>query len=202
MRARLALAVSGVTCELREVVLRNKPRALLQASPKGTVPVLVDLSGTIIDESLDIMLWALRHHDPQAWLRHDPVTQTQVRTLIAQCDGPFKANLDRYKYPQRFPDADPLVCRDQAALWLHELNSHLEEHGWLVDGRISLADIAIAPFVRQFAKTNTAWFAAQSWPHLAAWLQAFLDSPIFERVMTRCEPWQEGTEGVLFGLNR
>lgn len=202
MRARLALAVSGVTCELREVVLRNKPQALLQASPKGTVPVLVDLPGTVIDESLDIMLWALRHQDPQAWLRHDPVTQAQALSLIAQCDGPFKANLDRYKYPQRFPGADASISRDQAARWLHELNALLVEQGYLVDGRVSLADMAIAPFVRQFAQTDRAWFDAQPWPHLSAWLQAFLDSALFEQVMSRFEPWQEGTKGVLFGLNR
>lgn len=103
MRARLALVVSGQRCELREVVLKAKPQGLLQASPKGTVPVLVLPSGQVLEQSLDIMLWALGQHDPQSWLHPSQGTQAEMQALIAECDGPFKQALDRTKYPTRYP---------------------------------------------------------------------------------------------------
>ena len=154
MRARLALAASGLACELREVVLRDKPTDLLEASPKGTVPVLVLPNGDVIDQSLDIMRWALRQHDPEQWLRPERDTPSAMEALIAQCDDEFKADLDRYKYPDRYPGADPLAHRQAGAAFLASLETRLSATACLFGSQASLADMAIAPFVRQFAHTD------------------------------------------------
>jgi len=119
MRARLALAASGMVCELREVVLAHKPAALLLASPKGTVPVLVLPNGTVLEQSLDIMLHALRQSDPWQWLPASAQDLSATLALIAQCDGSFKANLDRYKYPNRYALPDGLGDRAEGAVFLH-----------------------------------------------------------------------------------
>lgn len=205
MRARLAIAVSGLTCRLREVKLRQKPESMLQASPKGTVPVLVDeLSGRVIEESLEIMLWALAQSDPAHWLRNDPELRAQGEALIAQNDGPFKAQLDRYKYPQRYQSEalDPLACRAQAADWLMQLEDRLARHRYLLDDHVSWADSAIFPFVRQFAHTDRDWFEAQPWPYLRTWLNDFLATPLFECIMVAAEPWQPGDPDTLFPVAR
>ena len=198
MRARLAVAASGRSCQLREVVLRNKPAAMLQASPKGTVPVLVPADGPVIDESLDIMLWALRRNDPQQWLQPESGSPDDAFGLVAECDGPFKQNLDRYKYPPRYPDADPQACRDAAAAWLAGLNQRLTKTPFLMGNRASIADVAIFPFVRQFAHTDKEWFSAQAWQALTAWLNAWLQHPLFEQVMVKVPAWQEGQAVVVF----
>jgi glutathione S-transferase len=198
MRARLALAASGQRCELREVVLRDKPAALLKASAKGTVPVLVDTDGTVIDESLDIMLWALRRNDPCHWLQPEHGGLDLACSLVRHNDGPFKQQLDRYKYPSRFMLDSGLPSREAACEWLFSLNDRLGGSGCLQGSRASLADIAIAPFVRQFAMTDQAWFDAQPWPALRAWLQAFLASRLFQSVMLKFEPWKDNSPGVDF----
>jgi glutathione S-transferase len=198
MRARLAIAASGQACELREVVLRDKPASLLQASPKGTVPVLVDTTGAVIDQSLDIMLWALGRNDPQGWLAPQDGTLQQALELVAQNDGPFKQSLDRYKYPVRYGLDDGVPAREAAVPWLLDLNQRIERTGFVLGTRTSLADMAIAPFVRQFAMTDAAWFANQPWPALQAWLHAFVQSELFVQVMPRFDQWQEGTAGVRF----
>jgi glutathione S-transferase len=198
MRARLALAASGRHCELREVALRAKPAELLQASPKGTVPVLVLPDGTVIDQSLDIMRWALAQHDPEQWLTPEHGTAAAMEALIAQCDGAFKADLDRYKYPNRYPDTDALAHRAAGAAYLTTLDTRLQASPYLFGARACLADMAIAPFVRQFASTDAAWFAAQPWPALAGWLNAFVASARFELVMEKAVPWVSGTPGVRF----
>lgn len=193
MRARLALAVSGPVCALREVVLANKPPALLQASPKGTVPVLQLPSGEVIDQSLDIMLWALRRCDPLGWLPDTDQGMERTLGLIAQCDGPFKQALDRYKYPHRYALPDGLAHREQGSTFLHLLEAQLLAHGYLhhpsSGPRFGLADAAIAPFVRQFAHTDTDWFVRQAWPALQAWLTAFESSALFHRVMHKYPAW-------------
>jgi UPF0176 protein len=197
MRARLALQAAGVRCELREVALKQKPEALLQASPKGTVPVLV-LPDRVIEQSLDILLWALAQHDPQQWLPTDAAVQTDAMQLVAQCDGDFKHHLDRYKYPNRYDLTDGLAHRAQGALWLASLEARLAAQGFLIDCQWRWADAAIAPFVRQFARTDAAWFAAQPWPALQAWLAAFEASPTFGRVMKSYKPWHMGQAQVVF----
>jgi glutathione S-transferase len=195
IRTRLALAVSGQRCELREIVLRDKPPGMLAASPKGTVPVLVLPGGEVMDESLDIMRWALQQHDPEGWLAADSAEQD---ALIAANDGPFKRGLDRYKYPNRYPQEScgdaagfALKHRSDAAHWLAQLDTRLGG-GWLLGTQASLADMAILPFVRQFAHTDAAWFAAQPWPQLQAWLAGFEGSALFARIMDKYPPWQAG----------
>ncbi|UUZ70581.1 glutathione S-transferase [Polaromonas sp. P2-4] len=205
MRARMALAVSGQRCELREVVLKSKPPEMLAASPKGTVPVLVLPSGEVIDESLDIMLWALRRNDPEGWLTPQRGSLDDMQALIAENDGVFKRSLDRYKYPNRYPQEHSVdvqqfaqVHQANGAGWLAGLESRLESGGWLFGNGASLADMAILPFVRQFAHTDTAWFAAQPWPNLLAWLARWEAGALYQSVMEKYPPWQTGHAGVDF----
>ena len=197
MRARLALAVSGQACELREVVLKAKPAELLATSPKASVPVLVLPNGQVIDQSLDIMRWALSRSDPGQWLPQAPKA-AQVLAIIEDCEQTFKHHLDRYKYPGRFAGADPLAHRSAAAGWLSGLAQQLAGAGWLFGAKAGLADMAIAPFVRQFAQTDPEWFAAQDWPGLRRWLNAIVTSALFESVMHKYPPWQSGADAVVF----
>lgn len=190
MRARLALLASGQVCELREVILGNKPAALREASAKATVPVLVQSDGQVIEQSLDIMLWALRRHDPAHWLDADGVPLDKQLQLVARCDGDFKHHLDRYKYPSRFGLPDGCDHRTQGAEYLGELDDRLRAHHHLMGQQATLSDAAIAPFVRQFAHTDPAWFASQPWPALQTWLARFEDSAAFHQVMVKYPPWQ------------
>ena len=199
MRARLALAVSGQACELREVVLRNKPQGLLHASPKGTVPVLVLPSGQVLEQSLEIMLWALVQHDPEGWLIPNHGNLQDMLALIAECDGPFKQALDRCKDPSRYPDADIGAERARAVAWLGGLEARLwPDQPYLFGTHAALADMAIAPFVRQFAGIDADWWAAQPWPRLQAWLAQWQASDRLASVMHKLPAWVDGTEGVLF----
>jgi glutathione S-transferase len=182
MRARLALAASGTRCELREVRLSAKPPAMLAASPKGTVPVLVLPGGTVVDESLDIMRWALAINDPEGWLERDDTD------LIAMNDGPFKHDLNRYKYPERH-GADPCAHRERGLAFLCELDGRLAGSAQLCGTARGLADAAIMPFVRQFAAVDRGWFDAQPLPHLASWLDGHLRSPLFGTIMLRVPEW-------------
>lgn len=207
MRARLALAVSAQAYELREVVLRNKPAALLAASAKATVPVLVLPDGKVIDQSLDIMLWALRLNDTARWLNPPDTTLDEMLQLIAGNDSDFKRQLDRYKYPSRYPDEAKsdvgnfaLAQRDLGAAWLAGLESKLAATAaatatpaWLYGARASLADMAVLPFVRQFAHTDPLWFAAQNWPHLRVWLANFEASELYLSVMVKEPPWTDAS---------
>lgn len=194
MRARLALAVSEQAFEHREILLRDKPPQMLAASPEGTVPVLVLPDGEVMAQSLDIMRWALERHDPQGWL--GPPLEA-MQQLISVNDGLFKHHLDRYKYPNRHPDehagdiaAFAAASRDAAALHLAALERQLD--GWLFGVGPSLADMALLPFVRQFAHTDPTWFAAQPWPRLAAWLARFETSDLYSAVMVKHPLWQAG----------
>ncbi|MHC0052251.1 glutathione S-transferase [Actibacterium sp. D379-3] len=193
MRARLALSSACITCDLREVVLRDKPAAMLAASPKGTVPVLV-AGERIIDESRDIMLWALRQHDPEHWLNMPEAGHA----LIDRFEGPFKSALDRYKYASRHDGVDPLAERAAAAAHLTGLDAMLAHHPWLFGDRPTLADMATLPFIRQFALTDRAWFDAQPWTHLARWLNTFLASDRFSAIMAKYPQWQAGDPETLF----
>lgn len=182
IRARLALAISKTHYALREVRLAEKPAAMLAASAKGTVPVLVLDGGTVIDESLLIMRWALARNDPEDWLQRDDVE------LIARNDGAFKHDLDRYKYPSRH-GSDPDEHRQRGLEFLSELDGRISSHGQLSGAQRGLADAAILPFVRQFAAVDPEWFAAQPMPHLKVWLAGHLESPLFRTVMAPVTPW-------------
>ena len=197
MRARLALNASGVALEHREVVLKNKPAHMLALSPKGTVPVLWlpdgqgPQGGRVLEQSLDIMLWALRQHDPLGWLPASDVDMAYAMSLIAHNDGPFKQQLDRYKYPNRSGQVSGSADRDEAAVWLLTLEARLQAAPFLAGEHFGLADAAVAPFVRQYAHTDPAWFAAQPWPALASWLAAFEASELFAAIMHKHAPWPE-----------
>jgi glutathione S-transferase len=185
--------VSGTVCELREVKLSSKPDALLAASPKGTVPVLVLPDGEVIEESLAIMHWSLSRNDPRAWLTGDDAD------LILANDGPFKHDLDRYKYPHRH-GSDATAHRDSGLAFVHRLEQRLAHSGQLSGPRPGLADMAIMPFVRQFAATDAAWFAAQPLPHVHAWLDGHVNSDLFATIMVRHQPWQDGDAPIAFGV--
>jgi len=199
MRARLALMVSNRVCELREVVLRDKPQEMLDVSPKGTVPILIDVDGRVLDESIDIMLWALEQHDPEKWLIPEQGTVAEMLALIAEFDSGFKYHLDRYKYPERYAGVEARVHRDEAAVYLEKLNAKLNATKYLYGNNVALADRAIAPFVRQFAHTDKNWFNEQPWYQLEAWLAAFTDSEIYASIMHKYPKWETGNAGVVFG---
>ncbi len=184
MRARLAIAKASVNVELREVVLRDKPEAFLTASDSGTVPCLVTNQGTI-DESLDIMKWALEIRDPDGWLDMPQAGWD----LIEKADGPFKSALDRTKYATRYPDVDATQQRARAIGFLLELEDQLT--GTLFD-RPTIADFAILPFVRQFAFIDKVWFDKQPWPRVQAWLETFLASDAFHAIMSKYPQWSDG----------
>jgi glutathione S-transferase len=185
MRARLALLVSGLVFEKREVTLKNKPAHLLALSPKGTVPVLWLPDQTVIDESLDIMRWALAQSDPDGWLER---LNNDSESLIVLNDETFKIHLDRYKYPVRYDlttEQALSIHRAQGALVLNELEQHVRDQPYLSGASWGFTDAAIAPFVRQFAHVDPQWFAAQAWRKLATWLANFESSSPFLGIMRR-----------------
>ena len=190
MRARLALASAAQPVELREIVLRDKPPAFLAASPSATVPCLVT-SEHVLDESLDIMTWALRRNDPEQWLQ----MPKSGWDWIARADGPFKRALDRTKYASRYPSEDAAVQRQQAALFLADLDQQIDT--WIF-AQATIADYAILPFVRQFAFIDKLWFDQQPWPNLQAWLERFLISDRFEGIMKKYPQWQQGDPTTTF----
>lgn len=194
LRARLALLASSTTCEIREVKLSAKPPELREASAKATVPVLVLPGGEVIDESLDVMRWALGRNDPAGWLDRTDAA------LIAANDGPFKHHLDRYKYPERH-GSNPLEHRAAAAELLQALDERLSARAHLGGAARGLTDAAIMPFVRQFAATDRDWFDARPWPALQAWLADYLAAPAFAEAMVRLPPWQPGDGPILFGVS-
>lgn len=197
MRARLAIAVSGQSVHLREVELKNRPPELVEVSPKATVPVLVLASGEVIDESLEIMRWTLGNADPGSWLGSSDTHRNAMAHLIQSCDGEFKHNLDRYKYANRYEDVDSEEHREQASIFLQQLETHLASQPFLFGEAPCLADMAIAPFVRQFAFADRTWFDDQPWKQLIAWLDAFTASPLFLSIMKKHAPWTPSAEPLL-----
>lgn len=196
MRARMALWVAGITVELREVKLANKPPELAQASPKATVPVLLELDGSVVDESIAVMRWALARNDPEGWLAGDEAA------LIERNDGAFKHHLDRYKYPDRYedePDHGSIDHRAEGLAILRDIDARLADRKQLCGETRALADIALFPFIRQFANTNRTWFDAQDLPHLQPWLAGHLASDLFKSVMPKFAPWKAGDKVIAFG---
>lgn len=191
MRARLAVQSAGIQTELREILLKDKPSAFLATSNSGTVPALQ--ADTTLDESRDIMIWALEQNDPEGWLD----MPADGHDLITKNDGPFKAALDHTKYAVRHPDKDEAEERAKASVFLHDLNARLRQD-YLFKDTPSLADMAILPFVRQFANTDRAWFDAQDWPNLIRWLDHFTASESFSNIMAKYPPWQPDQSPVHF----
>ena len=185
MRARMALHISDIALEHREILLRDKPAEMLEASPKGTVPVLILPSGEALEESLDVMHWALAQYDPEGWLdRHD-------ERLITANDGSFKQALDRYKYPTRYDDVDDAsIPRDSTLPYLQQVNARLLHQPYLSGEQRGFTDIAIFPFLRQFANTDRAWFDAMPLPALQKWLSEMLASDLFAAIMVKHPLWK------------
>ncbi|MGQ7862680.1 glutathione S-transferase [Pseudomonas sp. 32A] len=181
MRARMALRYSGVAVQIIEVSLKAKPAEMLALSPKGTVPVL-SVDGRVIDESLAIMGWALAQNDPEGWLLED---DGATQALIEENDQGFKYQLDRYKYAERYPEQPMEHYRAEGEVFLSKLEGLLAQREYLLAGHLSLADVALAPFVRQFAHVDRAWFERAPYPRLQDWLQRFLESPLFIAVMAK-----------------
>lgn len=181
MRARMALRYCGVPVEIVEVSLKAKPAEMLAISPKGTVPVL-DADGRVIDESLEIMRWALAQNDPQDWLLSG---DARVAELIEANDQVFKGHLNRYKYAERYPEQPMEVYRAEGEMFLRRLEELLEGRDYLLTDHPSLADIALLPFVRQFAHVDREWFAQTPYVRLQAWLQRFLESELFTSIMKK-----------------
>ena len=198
IRARMALAYAAVPVELREVVLKDKPADMLAVSPKGTVPVLVLPGGQLIDESRDIMQWALAQSDAAGWLRAGAEVAEQ---LVNENDFTFKPLLDRYKYADRHPEQSPAQHRACAETFLQSLEALLCEHHWLCSDSISFADVAVFPFIRQFAFVDKSWFDSADYPLLQQWLNRFLESELFAAAMKKMTPWKRGDAPTVFPEN-
>ena len=182
IRSRLALYQAKIDYESIEISLKDKPIDFLALSPKGTVPVLVDNNEKVIEESLEIMIWALNKSDPDNWILND---NNLSQELIYENDFSFKKNLDRYKYADRFPEHPKEYYRAQCELFINVLNEKLKSKNYLMAEKISLADVAIFPFIRQFSLVDEDWFLNSKYRELKKWLQNFIESQMFKDVMKK-----------------
>lgn len=190
IRARMTINYCNILVELREVVLRNKPTDMLAHSPKGTVPVLILPDGRVIDESWEVITWALSCHDPDRWFNENTAqTQETIKKLVHDNDMIFKKHLDQYKYAIRYPEKPMEYYREQGATFLQSLEDRLTMHKYLIADQIMVADIAIFPFIRQFAFVDKTWFDQAPYPQLQNWLNHFLESNLFLEVMKKYSPW-------------
>jgi glutathione S-transferase len=197
IRARLALYASGAAVELREVALRDKPESMLAASPKGSVPVLVLPDGCVIDESWDIMLWALHQHDPESWMGKDNCYIEASIPLVIENDSVFKYRLDHYKYADRYPEHTQIHYRSEAEINMRQLEMRLQAKHFLLGDTLSIADVAIFPFIRQFAEVDKNWFSQAPYPSLQRWLKDMRDSKYFDAVMKKYAVWYPGLPTVM-----
>lgn len=194
IRSRMALAAANSVVELREVLLKDKPADLTAVSAKATVPVLVLPDGQILEESLDIIDWALEQSDPLNWARGD----VGATDWIQRCDGELKTWLDRYKYADRFPEASAEHYRQQAEQTLQHMENTFNTHRWLGGTSASVADVAVFPFVRQFAAVEPQWWAQAPYPKVRAWLAFWLESALFASVMKKYPRWEPAQPITLF----
>jgi len=181
----MAIAVSGVEVKMVQVNLRDKPQALLACSPKGTVPVLQLADGTVIDESLDIMRWALAINDPEEWMNGEDALSPEAFSLIQTNDNEFKKSLDRFKYADRFPENSRIYYREQAEVFITCLNTILSERLYLIGNKLRFVDVAIFPFIRQFAHVDKEWFYSSRYKHVIDWLDRILANAVFNAVMAK-----------------
>lgn len=188
----MALRYSGVDVEIREISLREKPKSMLLASPKGTVPVLIQPNGEVIEQSLEIMEWALNQRDVEDWkLRSSPELKAQAAALMFKNDGAFKQALDRYKYADRYPDFTMEHYRAQGEVFLNKLEELLSQHQHLLRDQLAQVDIAIFPFVRQFSMVDEDWFNSTRYSKLKFWLSHLKDSQLFNDIMQKHPVWQD-----------
>ena len=196
MRARMAIHISGQKCELREVLLRDKPPSMLEYSAKGTVPVLILQDGKVIDESLDVIDWALNINDPDDWQRSKDKEKT--KELIKINDGEFKYHLDRYKYSKRYDNEDPEFHRKKCLKFIESINNELNNSEYIFDDNISYADIVLLPFIRQFRIADIEWFDSLPYDNLKRWLSSFLGSSLLNSIMKKYDLWKEGDKSIVF----
>ncbi len=196
MRARMAIHISGQRCELREVLLRDKPPSMLEYSAKGTVPVLILQDGKVIDESLDVIDWALNINDPDDWQRSKDKEKT--KELIKINDGEFKYHLDRYKYSKRYDNEDPEFHRKKCLKFIESINNELNNSEYIFDDNISYADIVLLPFIRQFRIADIEWFDSLPYDNLKKWLSSFLGSSLLNSIMKKYDLWKEGDKSIVF----
>ena len=193
----MALAASGAEVMLREVLLKDKPAELLAASPKATVPVLVLSDGRVIEESLEVMQWALEYRDPLGWLDNAALKSD----WISACDGDFKHWLDRYKYADRHPEHTAEDYRKNAEAFIQKLEDRLSGADWVVGDAASAVDVALFPFVRQFAGVEPSWWQQAPYSHVRQWLENWLNSALFSAIMAKYPRWESGQPGERFPPN-
>lgn len=198
MRARLALEAGGIEVTLREIVLRDKAPEFLATSEKATVPVMVLDDGAILEESLGIIRWALDTSDAGEKLTPDQGSMRGALALIERMDADFKPHLDAYKYLYRSDQVAAFAAREKALVFLYELDEMLAGQDYLMGQKRSVADIGVAPFVRQFAHVDRDWFYGQDWENLKPWLLGFLESEIFKRIMKKYPKWIAGDDVTVF----
>ena len=194
IRARMAIATAGVTVSLREVLLKDKPSELLAASPKGTVPVLVLPDGGVIEESLEVMWWALKANDPKGWLKEGDIESEWIQA----CDDDFKHWLDRYKYADRYPEHPATTYRERAETFLTKVEGALSNSSGITGDTPSVVDVALFPFVRQFAGVDPEWWREAPYPCTRRWLEGWLNSALFSAIMAKYPRWERGQPGQQF----
>ena len=192
MRARMMIYFSRQKVELRDILLKDKPDDMVAASPKATVPVLVLKDGVVLEESRDIMIWALEQNDPDNLNPSIPAQQSEITDLLDENDGAFKSALDRYKYHVRFPEKSREDYRREGERFLQKLEDRLTNHTFLITDAATMADIGIFPFVRQFANSDRGWFDDAPYPKLQKWLDQWLTSDAFGHIMKKRPIWQTG----------
>ena len=196
MRARLAIKASGIIVEIREVELKNKPKEFLGVSPKATVPIVYISSKQIIEESLDIMEWALKINDPLKLLKYEKLNRIEIHNILNKLENEFKQNLDRYKYSSRFDLPNPKLYRDKNLQTLNEFNNLLQNNKGICSSHLSLLDYAIFPFIRQFRNVNSVWFDSLELKFLQTWLYELIDSDEFSSIMKKYEIWNPNQKPI------
>jgi len=200
MRARIGLLLANQSVILRDIVMTNIPTEMLTASPKGTVPVLVLSDSSVIEESLDIMLWALKQNDPENLLyRHESDALDNMLTLIQRCDNEFVDALKKYKAASRYHDSNIQSCRQQCEIFINDIEANLTKHHFIMGDSASLVDYAILPFIRQFSNVDKKWYKQTPYPKLQQWLENHYQNPLFAKAMTKYPQWLDSNEVVIFG---
>ena len=203
MRARLAIYASGQLVQLRDLVLSDKPPEMLIESPKGTVPVLVTVDNEVVDESLAIMLWAFSQSDPADYLnKNDETSLTEMFSIISRFDNEFKRHLEKYRCSKRYHEPSLDEDRQKCEYYLAELELRLRKHQYLMSDTPSLTDLALMPYVRQFARVERQWYLQSPYPKLRQWLNGYLQSRMFSKVMAKHPLWLEAKEEVIFGSQK
>ncbi len=200
MRARMGLLLADQKVMLRDIVMANIPNEMFAVSAKGTVPVLLFDDGSVIDESIDIMIWALKKNDPNNLLSvPEENTFSDMIDLIRRNDSEFVEALNKYKAASRYHDVDEVYCRQHCELFISELEQRLMKYDFLMGATPSLADYAILPFIRQFSRVDRKWYLQAPYPNLKRWLEKHYQNPMFSKAMKKYPQWLDNKEPIVFG---